>query len=34
MNHDMPGKGLPVFTHPMVPDVRAVELEGLCMTHQ
>ena len=33
MNHGMPGKELPVFTHPMIPSVRAVEL-GLCMTHQ
>lgn len=34
MNHDMPGKELPVFTYPMIPAVRAVELEGLCTTHQ
>ena len=34
MNHGTPGKELPVLTHPMIPAVRAVELEGLCMTCQ
>lgn len=32
MNHDMPGKELPVLIHPLISAVRTLKLEGFCMT--
>lgn len=32
MNHDKPGMELLVFKHSMIPAVRAMKSEGLCMT--
>lgn len=32
MNHNIPGKELSGLKHPMIPAVRTLKLEGLCMT--